>query len=591
MINRLFIFLLYLSFSEAAFASENDNAFARLKEIENLRTENVREFISTVNQLDYSTHSNQDFLYYQLYLKALSFSLQGQISESETLAEKVRNNTTSSEIKTKATLLLVNIYTISQNWLEGLLLINEAQEFLDQIVNEELNTYASGIKAGFYNQLGEYGLGYNNAERLLNSSSDLKVKCKAYSLMNEAGVELKDKEFFFEQAIETCSQANEELWVQFNSHLKGKKLLSDKQYKKASELLAPHLKVVESIGYPVLTAEFYNILAQSYFKQQSYAAAESLSKKTISLNKDKLPYKSVVSAYKTLYEIEKLRGNGEKSVELLEKYYEFERLNLDENKRKQIAIQTASHQLQEKNIQIELLNKKNEALTLEKILSKQEAKTKTLFIVLLGIIITFLIMWAYRTRKTHVRLRQLAEFDSLTGIANRRHFTAESESVLRACESRADAVSFILFDLDKFKNINDTFGHPVGDWVLQKIPEKIKNIIRKIDIFGRLGGEEFAILLPGCELDKAREIAEDIRKGLMEINTTETGKEFQITASFGLTVSRVSGYELDKLLKHSDDALYEAKRDGRNRVNIYALPPSEQYKNYHTDGNTPSSEA
>jgi diguanylate cyclase (GGDEF)-like protein len=171
--------------------------------------------------------------------------------------------------------------------------------------------------------------------------------------------------------------------------------------------------------------------------------------------------------------------------------------------------------------------------------------------------------------------RQLAEFDSLTGISNRRHFTKESESALKYNKSVSQVVSFILFDLDKFKFINDNYGHPAGDRILQSIREPVLQFTRKVDFIGRVGGEEFAILLPGCELEKAVEIANKIKTGISELDIKENEKTITITASFGITVSRISGYNFDTLMKHSDEALYDAKHAGRNRCMIYSSSNDE----------------
>ena len=126
-----------------------------------------------------------------------------------------------------------------------------------------------------------------------------------------------------------------------------------------------------------------------------------------------------------------------------------------------------------------------------------------------------------------------------------------------------------MFDLDHFKAINDTYGHGAGDWVLRQVGRICASHCRKIDYIGRLGGEEFAVLLHGLDLPAASRLAEDCRARLAQIDTRESGYVFVVTASFGVTSSAQSGYDLSRLLSHADQMLYSGKRSGRNRVHAY----------------------
>ena len=123
-----------------------------------------------------------------------------------------------------------------------------------------------------------------------------------------------------------------------------------------------------------------------------------------------------------------------------------------------------------------------------------------------------------------------------------------------------------MFDLDHFKSINDRFGHDTGDWVLKQVADACRTVCRRIDHIGRIGGEEFAILLSRCDLRDATRAAEDCRMRVASIDTRSSGHKFLVTASFGVTASPLSGYDLAKLLSHADKMLYRAKREGRNRV-------------------------
>ena len=424
--------------------------------------------------------------------------------------------------------------------------------------------------------MGEFNLGLSHSNEVIALDANEISLCKAKTIFNEAQFELNKDISNIEETIKLCNKNNERIWSNLNRTYLASSLLNSNQYQEIIDLLSAHLSEVEATGYQLLMSEYYRFLAQSFLNLGDKTNAYTFAKRIIDLNFKKTPYKPVVTAYYVLHRVEKARNNLDKSIDYLENYHKFDKININESKAKTLAIQTVKHKVEAKNSQIELLNKKNETLNLEKDLSTKDAQNKRLMILLLAIVIAFISMWAYRTKKTHIKLRQLAEFDSLTGIHNRRHFTKLCETSLKQNKINGHAVSFILFDLDKFKSINDTYGHPAGDWALKNVSTPVLDVIRKMDLFGRMGGEEFAILLPGCELEQAREIAEDIRQGLMQLNTKDSGYEFTVTASFGVTVSRISGYDFDALMKHSDLALYESKHSGRNKTTVYSMPPTER---------------
>jgi diguanylate cyclase (GGDEF)-like protein len=130
----------------------------------------------------------------------------------------------------------------------------------------------------------------------------------------------------------------------------------------------------------------------------------------------------------------------------------------------------------------------------------------------------------------------------------------------------------VLCDLDHFKAVNDRHGHAMGDFVLQETVSRCRIQLQAREIFGRFGGEEFSILLPGCGLEAARQRAEQMRSSIAGISVGFGGGELRVSASFGIATTSTSGYELRQLLAHADSALYQAKRAGRNRVALYGVP-------------------
>ena len=124
-------------------------------------------------------------------------------------------------------------------------------------------------------------------------------------------------------------------------------------------------------------------------------------------------------------------------------------------------------------------------------------------------------------------------------------------------------------DLDHFKRVNDRHGHAVGDVVLRRAVLACQAHLRSIDIIGRLGGEEFGIVLPDCAPERALELAEQFRLSVASLSNPDTGMGFPVSASFGVSSTRSSGYNLRQLIIHADSAMYRAKELGRSRVEMF----------------------
>ena len=184
-----------------------------------------------------------------------------------------------------------------------------------------------------------------------------------------------------------------------------------------------------------------------------------------------------------------------------------------------------------------------------------------------------------RLKRRVAELEAELRTDALTNILSRR-------ALMNALEVYAREVSFqlsdpdrrksfiirsfcvIFIDIDHFKNINDTYGHPAGDVVLQEVAQAIKRNLRGADIVGRYGGEEILVGLVGADLERSTQIAEDLRTKVEAQKIMVGDKEVSVTASFGVAAMR-AGMTLQQLLAEADEALYRAKSEGRNRVEGY----------------------
>ena len=174
---------------------------------------------------------------------------------------------------------------------------------------------------------------------------------------------------------------------------------------------------------------------------------------------------------------------------------------------------------------------------------------------------------ASRTFMLQLELERLAQTDSLTGLANRRYFLEQSEREVSRTARYGGAIGVLMLDIDHFKEINDTYGHGVGDAVLKHLAELFKLELRDLDIVGRLGGEEFAIALPQTDSEQSMEVAERLLKSVRETKISlQRAFPLKMTISIGIACQTGAGNDIKTLLRQADQALYEAKRNGRDRA-------------------------
>jgi len=259
-------------------------------------------------------------------------------------------------------------------------------------------------------------------------------------------------------------------------------------------------------------------------------------------------------------------GEFKKAFDSKEKYIGNGSIYFDAIRAKKIQELNKTYATDHKVKQNELLANQNKIKRLKIIAveNKRFSQQRNIIILVITVIIFFILLM--RQMKVRKKLKYLAKTDSLTNLYNRRTLFEKGTEMLEKAVKEKQSLSVILLDVDFFKTINDNHGHDIGDEVLKIIAELSNETMRSRDLLARLGGEEFAGILPGVGCSEAKAIAERLREKVANKDLSSLNIDQQITVSIGVACLEQVEHNFDDLLNAADIAMYYAKANGRNRV-------------------------
>lgn len=262
-------------------------------------------------------------------------------------------------------------------------------------------------------------------------------------------------------------------------------------------------------------------------------------------------------------------GDQKKALALFQQYHEVATRLQSKKASSRLFDLKVALESERKDAQIQQLEQKSRLQALQ-ILAKEAQQQRSALVIGCAILIFILLSGViyYQRRKTQ-HLYELSVHDPLTNLFNRRHAISVIEHWLEKHRSERQVFSVFIIDIDHFKQVNDTYGHPIGDKLLVAIANAASTIIRPSDVLARFGGEEFICLLPRISTEEAERIAERIRQKVDSTAITlDDGATIQRTVSIGITHVDFNDLDINSILKRADVAMYQAKEAGRNRVSI-----------------------
>jgi diguanylate cyclase (GGDEF)-like protein len=558
--------------ASAVAAPASDDPAQLLQRADDLRTADHAEFVRLLGRLQAPSSvlsSPQQF--FLSYLKAWETGYEGREDAAIHLLDAVINKSPDVTLRFRAGVSVVNILSNQSRYEAAFTRLNGILAQLPLIADRNARAQAFVVASILYETAGQYELASSAASLALretppDSGDACKARYSGITALYKSG-KFNGIEQTFDAGISSCVKAGNNFFANGLRLYLGSYYVQQEKNAAAIQLLEKNLPDVQRSGYSWLISRFYAQLGQAYWNTGKTALARQFSLAAATSANNQVG-ESLTTAYHLLYLISRQQGDMPAALDYHEKYMAADKGYLDEVSAKALAFQIVNQQVLAKKREIDALNKRNQILQLKQALDSKAAETNRLYLFLALTILSFILFWAYRVKRSQMSFMKLARRDGLTGIFNRQHFVASAEQQLKYCQKSGRMAGLIVIDLDHFKIVNDTHGHAVGDHILRRTVAACQAHLRSTDVFGRLGGEEFGILMPECDRDTVAGRAELIRVAIASVSDSEDARGVTVSASFGVAATTHSGYNLRQLLIHADKALYAAKREGRNRVMV-----------------------
>ena len=528
-------------------------------------------FVGVLNQL----HQKERLLspaqrWHLRYLDASQASLQADVAKDAPILQDVIDHSGDPVLVTRASASLITILAYNRHYEQAFRLANTLTANLPKVT--DINARAQALRSiiQMLGLAGEHDQALKYVQQLHPERMPPESRCATYSYKVNAissAVTLSSADPELLRAIAICLADKQVVFANTLRLDRAILLLDEGDAEQAIALLkkiAPSIR--QSQFKPHLT-ELYYVLAQAYLSLGSYVNAKTWALAVIAASDPQSFNWPLQTAYDVLYKVEKKTGHPIAALSYYQKYVAQDKAAMDDTKTRALAYQMVRQQVLDKKLKLEALDKKNRILELRQVLAGEAQENSRLYILLLSLVIVFIGLWTFRLKQSQVRFRRMARHDGLTGAFNRQHFLHEAGRILQRLHQADAGACLVVLDMDHFKRINDTYGHAAGDEVLRCIVAVCRRELRDSDLFGRLGGEEFGILMPGCSCEQGVDIATRIRKALAAA-VVKVGPETTVvvSASLGLAHSTVSGYAFHQLFSDADAALYRAKHGGRNQL-------------------------
>lgn len=517
------------------------------------------------SQLDPAQRQYLDFL------DALGYDLQDHADKAARMYRMIIDHPIDKYIPLRARVALITLDLRRRKYVEAYTRANALMEKLPQVTDPRQRVASLNIILRVLFSEEQYAKAQGYAVQMEKQATNDAERCLAMVFLTQSrlfqGKSLQATRADYNKTVTLCHAAGTPGVSNSLYPVWAGAMIDEGHPRQAITYLDKHEAEILKGQFRLHIAIFHDVMARAQIKLGQYALARKSALAALAASPPGSYRWSRMTAYKRLYEIAKHDGDPATALAMHEKYMAQYQAHADDAKSQALAYQMVKQDMLTSRMELIDLGKQNRILQLRQSLDRKSAETSRLYILLLLLVLFSIGLWAYRTKHSQLRFRRMARHDDLTGTYSRQYFMDQAEQTLQRLHKAASQACLLILDMDHFKQINDQYGHIHGDTVLRHVARTCRSELRDSDVFGRLGGEEFGILMPGCASAHGREIGERIRMALLDHPVrVSADQSIMVTTSIGMACTGDHGYALKGLLSKADAALYEAKRGGRNRL-------------------------
>jgi diguanylate cyclase (GGDEF)-like protein len=562
------MFFCVLVQSPVATATTDHSEF--LVDTESLRTTDHPQFVQRLSQI----HTESDSLtnaerWHLRYLDVWETMFEGEYAKSEVQLKDIIKHSGDATLEAKASALLLSNLAFNRRYEEAFTLANRLATTLPSVTDPLARSMLLTNLSQMMNFAGQTDLAVKYADMAESTVPPGESTCQAAWLRAAAlygGKRLTSSSPELKRAVDECVAARDKVYANSAMLLTGSVFLDEDQPLKVTALL-DRIDPSIRINHYFPAEELARLQrAQAYLKLGRDEDAKKGALAVVAMNGADDISDWLREAYEILYRVEKRKGNTAAALAYYEHFVIQDKGYLNDLGVRSLAYEVSQQHQMVQTLATEGLSRQNRILRLQQALDASTVAKGRLYIALLLVILASIGLLLFRVKRSQLRFKRMSSLDGLTGILNHQHFMSEADRLLRLQEKKPASACLISIDLDHFKQVNDTHGHAMGDIVLQHTVAVLQEQLRPKDLFGRLGGEEFGILVIGCSSSQAVATADRLRVAIEASPVEDDGRVVTLSVSVGVASTDRCGYTLQHLCREADAALYRAKRAGRNRV-------------------------
>lgn len=511
------------------------------------------------------------------YLEARNLALQGQAEQALGRLEAALDRTMSPQQRLAVLRLASNVALVNRRFAMSFEMLNQALALIEQeaLVNDD-GVY--GLAAYALTQVGEYQLALNYAERAIErtrSFGTLRDQCWAeqrVAFLHKSMDNIEASERYYRLAIEHCGQVGDRLIEGTAKAGLADLLRLDGRLDQAGTIFDEAIRDLSDAEYASGLAEARLYRARLAEARGDTAAVRTLVKSAIGQFRAENNWEYLAECHQLLARSLRAEGDLAGALDQYERYMTAWERFLNTERSRRLAYLEVEFDLQHTEQQLELAREHTRVAELELQASRQRSRLTITGYALGFVVVAILAYLLVQAKRERRRFQSLSQRDGLTALSNHTRFFELAEQAFRLACQKNLAFTLILADIDHFKRVNDVHGHLIGDDVLRRVGARIREHFSSLGIIGRIGGEEFAIAVPGRKWSEIQEPLEALRKALRQVRADDA--PVPVTMSFGIAERRARDSSLTVMRERADQALYEAKRAGRDEVVLAGAPGS-----------------